>query len=122
MVNAMRRVRAVPVILAFTGFLSLVLAIAALLHQPFIKIPTEVQLRVLEREFAASVPQDKREAVMSSVLRIGGDVRALDATLTSLRRVAVCGFSVLALLCFFCSFLARHCRQLPLKPRGGPEV
>lgn len=117
----MRRVQVVPVILAFTGFLSLVLAIAALLHQPFIKIPTEVQLRVLERELATSVPPDKREAVMSSVLRIGGDVRELNDTLSSLRRMAVGGFSVLALLCFYCSFMARNYGELPGSAGRGRE-
>lgn len=118
----MRLGRAVPVILAFTGFLSLVLAIAASLHQPFIKIPTEVQLRVLERELATSVPPDKREAVMSSVLRIGGDVRELNDTLLSLRRMAVGGFSVLALLCFHCSLMARNYGELPGSAGRGREV
>lgn len=118
----MSRVRAAPVILAFAGLLSLVLAIVALLHLPFIKIPTEVQLRVLEREFATSVLPDKREVVMSSVLRIGGDVRELNDTLSSLRRMAVGGFSVLALLCFYCSFMARNCGELPGSARRGREV
>jgi multisubunit Na+/H+ antiporter MnhB subunit len=91
------------------GVIAAVLGVASLLHLPVTKFPTEWELQSMQQMVRqrAQLSPEEAHRFERSVGRVHANDRNMLTVLLSLRRVAIYGFTALAVLSFALAYLLR---------------
>lgn len=91
------------------GVIATVLGVASLLHLPVTKFPTEWELQSMQQMVRqrAQLSPEEAHRFERSVGRVHANDRNMLTMLLSLRRVAIYGFTALAVLSFALAYLLR---------------